>query len=219
MGDQTVPDALLGCWRRNWIRFGDSDSGLGDPDSRVTVIWLQTASGMGDLRIDPDQQPEETDSSCGITVVENTSPLVTADWQDGPTGFAQQAVSNFPEKGWLDWDSPTIMRELAPSGAYVEEWQKLPGSSGEITHLTAPDAPTLTNLYIAGRHYFLALQAAPSSAEIPLHQFSYGVRPDLEAPVSVQLSTVSEVVGTSMNLDFDWVTVSHMSTDGGPDRE
>ncbi len=68
-GVQTVPDALIGCWRRNWIRFGDAgaaedcatedrateDRATEDTatEDRVDVIWLQTASGMGDVRIDP----------------------------------------------------------------------------------------------------------------------------------------------------------------------
>lgn len=224
LGEQTVPDALMGCWRREWIRFrGDNQIAAdGSPDRSVTVIWLQTASGMGDLRLDPQQRPEETNSSCGITLVETTpgedgSPMVTADWLDGPTGFAQQRVSNFPEKGWLTWDSPTVMREAAPSGAYIEEWVKLAGSSGEIVHLNAPDAPTLTNLYIAGSHYFLAVQATPDEQ---LHQFSYGVRaPDAAgvdalaaAHIQIELSTIDTLVGTALRLDYDWTTVSHRSS-------
>lgn len=179
-------------------------------DDSVTVIWLQTASGMGDLRLDPKQQPHQSDSSCGITVVETTqredgTPLVTADWLDGETGFAQQPVSNFPEKGLLTWDSPTLMHEVAPSGAYVEEWEMLAGSTGEVLHQIAADAPTLTNLYVAGSHYFLAVQAHEGEQ---LHEFSYGVRTADQDHIEVQLSTLAARVGAPMNLDYDWTTVS-----------
>lgn len=207
-GDQTVPDALMGCWRRNWIQFRTNSGELAKPDPSVTVIWLQTASGMGDLRLDPNQAPHQTDSSCGITVVETTqledgSSRFTADWLDGPTGFAQQPVSNFPEKGWLTWDSPTIMHERAPSGAYIEEWELLPDSSGDRVHLTAPEAPTLTNLYIAGRHHFLAVQAADGE---PLHQFSYGF--ERQGKITTQHSTIADLTGSTMKIDYDWITVS-----------
>ena len=140
--------------------------------------------------------------------VKAETTLVTADWLDGPTGFAQQPVSNFPEKGLLTWDSASIMHERAPSGAYIEQWEKLPNSAGEIAHLTAPSAPTLTNLYIAGRHHFLAVQA---SAAATLHQFSYGVQSPSRDGVQIQQSTISSLVGTPMNLAYDWTTVSRRS--------
>ena len=201
-GEQTVPDGLFGCWRRNWITVGPD----GDPDRSVSVIWLQTASGMGDLRIDPAQEPTETDSSCGVTVVdETTTPHMTADWLDGDTGFSQQPESSFPEKGWLVWDSPTIMRELAPSGAYVEEWQRLAGSDDVVAHFVANDAATTTNLYIAGRHVFLARRRGAGEQ---LDEYSYGVRSAGTESVTVELSTIVSHVGASMPLDHDWACVS-----------
>lgn len=203
-GNQTVPDALLGCWRRNWIRFGDN----GDLERDVTVIWLQTASGMADLRIDPEQEPDQTDSSCGITVVdESTTPYVTADWVDGESGFSQQPTSSFPEKGWLTWDSDTIMKELAPSGSYVEEWEKLSGSGDTIAHFVARDTPTTTNLYICGRHVLLAVRR--SEAET-VHEYSYGAY-SLDADgdsVVIEHSTLADRVGSAMHLDMDWQDVS-----------
>jgi len=201
-GNQTVPDALLGCWRRNWIRFGDD----GDLERDVTVIWLQTASGMADLRLDPTQAPEQTDSSCGITVVdESTTPHVTADWLDGESGFSQQPISSFPEKGWLRWDSDSIMKELAPSGSYVEEWEKLVDSGGTIAHFLAGDTPTTTNLYVCGRHVLLAVQRSESEA---VHEYSYGVHSPGTDAVVIELSTLAHRVGQSMQLDLIWQQVS-----------
>ena len=209
-GEQTVPDALLGCWRRNWIRFGDD----GAEDTSVTVVWLQTASGMGDVRIDPTQQPHESDSSCGITVVdETTKPYMTADWLDGTTGFTQQPTSNFPEKGWLDWRRPTLLYELAPSGAYVEEWERLDDSTDLLAHLVAHDAATTTNLYIAGRHLFLAQRRGAGGT---VDEYSYGRVGDpndngddrYNNPATIELSTIAEHTGLPMNLAYDWSVVS-----------
>lgn len=201
-GHQTVPDALMGCWRRNWIRFGAA----GRPENDVSVVWLQTASGMGDLRVDPAQPAEQTDSSCGITVVdESTTPYVTADWIDGPSGFAQQAVSSYPEKGWLTWDSPSIMRELAPSGAYVEEWERLPDSGGPVAHLISTDSATTTNLYVAGQHALLAARSANAGG---VHEYSWAVRSPSDDTYLIELSTIAELIGQQLRLDHAWELVS-----------
>jgi len=201
VGAQTVPDRLLGCWRRNWIRFGD-----GDRETDVAVIWLQTASGMGDIRIDPRQQPHETDSSCGITVVdETTSPFPTAVWLDGDTGFSQQAVSSFPEKGWLDWQDDTILFERAPSGAYVEEWEMLDGSMGVVEHHVARGTSSRVNRYTAGCHVMLAVERSSNEA---VHEYSYGIRASSDGPTTIQLSTHAKRIGQAMDLDFDWELIS-----------
>jgi len=204
----TVPEALMGCWRRNWIRFGDD----GELERDVSVIWLQTRSGMCDLRIDTTKPPAASDSSCGVTIVDQTTkPMVTAEWLDGDHGFAQQAVSNFPEKGWLTWDSPIIMRELAPSGAYVEEWERLPGSDGIVAHYQATTAGVRNNLYVAGSH---VMHARERSGDEPVHEFSYGVRlsPATSSPVhdeiSIELSTRRERHGQLMDLDAEWQLVT-----------
>ena len=205
VGDQTVPDALLGCWRRNWIRFGDD----GDLQRDVTVIWLQTASGMGDLRIDPARTPEQYDSSCGLTFVdETTHPYMTADWVDGETGFAQQAVPSFPEKGWLSWQSDSVMLELAPSGAYVEEWERLDGSAGVVAHYADPSAATQTNLYVAGQHFFLAV--ARAAGEL-VHEFTYGIQLPGEAQATAALSTRPSRVGQALPTGDDLQLVSRRS--------
>ena len=202
-GVHTVPAELLGCWQRNWIQFGPD----GELENQVHVVWLQTASGMADVRVDPTQAPHETDSSCGITVVdESTKPYVTADWHDGPSGFGQQTVSSFPEKGWLTWDSPSIMRELAPSGTYVEEWERLPGSGGPTAHLVAPDAPTTTNLYVAGRYALLCVKSAELDG---LHEFSLAARSPGNDRLVIELSTLPGHVGVVLDLDQTWSIASY----------
>jgi hypothetical protein len=206
-GVHTVPTELVGCWQRNWIRFGPD----GELESQVHVVWLQTASGMGDLRVDPTQAPHETDSSCGITVVdESTKPYVTADWHDGPSGFSQQPVSSFPEKGWLTWDNPSIMRELAPSGAYVEEWERLPGSGGPTAHLISLDASTTTNLYVAGRYALLCVKSAEGDG---IHEFSWAARSPGDDRLVIKLSTLPDRVGTALETDQRWSIESYSESE------
>ncbi len=130
---------------------------------------------------------------------------MTADWADGDTGFAQQPVPSFPEKGWLAWDSTSIMRELAPSGAYVEQWERLDGSNGTAVHLVAGDAETTTNLYVAGSHAFFAARRTQLAL---VHEFSYGRLAPAADHVLIELSTRSDRLGQPMTLDFDWHTVS-----------
>ena len=45
-GSVTVPKRLLGCWDRRYIRFSD-----GTEDTSTRVLWVQTLSGVGDIRI------------------------------------------------------------------------------------------------------------------------------------------------------------------------
>lgn len=206
IGEQSVPTALFGCWRRNWIQFGE-----GNPkEADVQVLWLQTVSGTGDLRVSPLQTPIESDSSCGITVVDQaTKPYMTADWHDGASGFSQQPVSRFPEKGWLVWDSPSVMRELAPSGAYVEEWERLPDSVGPVAHLIAPAASTTTNLYIAGGYGFLAVRSNTTGG---LHDFACGRFDAVTGSLHVELaSSPDHADGTRALGDQAWQIVSYQN--------
>jgi hypothetical protein len=205
VGDQTVPARLFGCWRRNWIQFDGQQ-----PEAGPETIWLQTASGMGDLRIEVGQNAAAGDSSCGITVVEETATSVIADWLDGATGFAQQTTSNFPEKGLLSWESPTLMFEHAPSGAYIEEWERQPGSAGAVAHFVSPGDPdtnaaTIANLYLAGTHALLAVQDPEGSG---VHEYSYGTSASRADQATVALSTFPDRVGQPMRLDRDWQLVS-----------
>lgn len=58
---QTVPTKMIGLWERKYIRFlkdnddedqhGDGTDTYGDRQTAERVLWLQTASGFGDMRI------------------------------------------------------------------------------------------------------------------------------------------------------------------------
>ena len=172
IGSQTVPDHMLGCWRRRYIRFED-----GTEDTSTRVIWLQTPSGLADMRISaerPDLSERlqlsdcsddelialaEQDCACGITIVDEfATPYLKATWEGGDSGFMQQPVINFPEDGWFEWkEGGVCMMEYAPSGAYEEDWRLLDNSREFAIHLLRRDSETATNLYVAGAHAVLAV--------------------------------------------------------------
>ncbi len=144
----TVPDLMLGCWKRAWIEFAD-----GTRDDTTTVVWLQTESLMADVRIgaghdglrhraglhdcsvDQLRVLASADASSGFTecgsvdVDADGVRTATASWHTRGHGINFQPVSAFPEPGLMSWnDDATVMIERAPSGAYVEEWRLVPGS-------------------------------------------------------------------------------------------
>lgn len=172
VGNQTVPDQMIGCWLRKYIRFKD-----GSVDDSTHVIWLQTASGMGDMRISAERaifrgqssfadcsdreliSLAEQDCACAVTHFdETTSPYPTASWEIGDSGFMQQTVVNYPEDGWFEWkENGNCMMEYAPSGHYTEDWRLQPNSHTDALHLVCEDSQTTTNLYIAGAHAILTV--------------------------------------------------------------
>jgi hypothetical protein len=181
-GCPTVPEQMIGCWERRSIRFAD-----GTEDETTRVIWLQTVSGVGDIRI-PASRPSlrermgfadcsteellklaEQDCFCGVTLfAADADPFPTATWPKEAYVFRFQPVITFPEPGWIEWrNSGTRMIETAPSGAYEEDWRLEPGSRSFAAHLTKRDAATTRCLYIAGEH---AVYARNRTADLPSHQ-------------------------------------------------
>jgi hypothetical protein len=166
MTSPTVPAELFGCWRRAWIEFAD-----GTRDDTSTVIWLQLQSKMADIRVSADQPGHNrasladcsldelralaaSESSSGYTTC---TPIVigddgvrraTAEWFTRGHGVAFQPVSAFPEPGLLEWnDDGTVLDERAPSGAYVEQWHLIPGTSSGLEHRQRSDG---SEFYVAG---------------------------------------------------------------------
>ncbi len=131
-----VPDLLRGAWKRASIV---NEDGTSDIDS--LVVWLQLDSSMVDVRIPVDiDDPLMCEASTGRTTC---SPIetgadgirrATAEWHTrGPNDIAIHPVSAFPEPGLLEWNEDgSVMIERAPSGAYVEEWHRLPGSTKRL---------------------------------------------------------------------------------------
>ena len=181
-GCATVPEKMIGCWERLSIRFSD-----GTEDKTTRVIWLQTLSGVGDIRI-PASRPHlrdrkgladcskdellklaEQDCFCGITLFDpDAKPFPTASWPKEAYLFRFQPVITFPEPGWIEWrNSGTCMIEKAPSGAYEEDWRLRPDSRSFAAHLTKRDAAHTTCLYVAGEH---AVYARNRRVDLPSHK-------------------------------------------------
>jgi len=155
---KSVPELLWGCWTRDWIRLSD-----GQVDDTTTVVWVQLASRMADVRLSPAVQSLRgrgalsecstedlrlialSDSSSGYTTctpVEHTATgrLATAQWFTGDQGVAFQPVSSYPEPGLLSWaDDDDVMIEQAPSGAYTERWIRTPESGQVLSHSYGED--------------------------------------------------------------------------------
>ena len=168
-GKPTVPPQMMGCWHRRSIRFSE-----GEEDTTTRVIWLQTASGMGDMRIPADRVDlshrtdlstcssdelgarSNQDSGAGINLLDpNARPKPTATWEDGGAGVGYQNYVYFPEPGWFEWRGEDCMMEWAPSGAYEEDWRLQPDSRGRLVHLIGIpglEATPIRQLLVAGDH-------------------------------------------------------------------
>ena len=148
-----MPDLLYGCWKRSWIELSD-----GSIDDSSRVYWLQTPSRMVDVRVAADRPAladrtglhdctidelrsiARSDSSSGytecgpVTLDAGGQRTATASWHTRGHGVNFQPVSAFPEPGLMSWsDDGTVMVERAPSGAYVEQWQLVPGSCDPLS--------------------------------------------------------------------------------------
>ena len=166
--EQTVPDELIGCWRREWIEFAD-----GSRDDTTVVLWLQLESEMADVRVPADRglaaradfhecsldevrSLTASESSSGFTVCTpiaidpDGARRATAEWFTRGNGIAFHPLSAFPEPGLLEWVTDDVLIERAPSGAYVEEWHRLPNTTSPLAHQVDSN----------GRHVYRSGEAA-----------------------------------------------------------
>src|SRR6476619_1599993 len=178
-GSAPVSEKMIGCWERLHIRFSE-----GTEDKTTRVIWLQTLSGVADIRIaasrpnlrgrrgfgdcskDELLKLAEQDCFCGVTLFDpDPRPSPTASCTKEAYLFRLQPVITFPEPGWIEWQgSGTCMIERAPSGAYEEDWRLQSGSRSFAAHLTKRDAKATTCLYVAGEH---AIYARNRAVDLP----------------------------------------------------
>jgi hypothetical protein len=190
-GKRTVPERLIGCWRRNSIAFPD-----GTEDRTTRVIWLQTASGVADMRIAaerPDLRHRdglasctkeellalaEQDCFCAATLFDpTTTPYPTAIWPLSLDLFRYQPVVSYPEPGWLEWRSNgSVMIEYAPSGAYEEDWRLVESTPGFAVHLMRSQDTATECLYVVGDHAIRARgRRRPISEQRPLVDVVHGM--------------------------------------------
>jgi hypothetical protein len=183
---------MIGCWERLYIRFR-----YGLEDRTTRVVWLQTLSGAGDIRIaasrpnlcgrkgladcskDELLKLAEQDCFCGFTLFDPyAEPFPTASWPKDAYLFRFQPLITFPEPGWIEWrNAGTCMIERAPSGAYEEDWRLQSGSRSFAIHLTKRDAATMTCLFVAGEH---AIYARNRAVDLPLDKTLLELAKDAE---------------------------------------
>lgn len=196
-GTRTVPEQMIGCWKRHSITFPN-----GAVDRETRVIWLQTASGVADIRISaerPDLRHREgfesctkeellalaeQDCFCATTLFDPTvKPYPMAIWPPELDIFRFQPVASFPEPGWLEWrDDETVMLEYAPSGAYEEDWRLLETEPEVSIHLVKSGAGISDCLYVTGNHAIRARGRRHSIAQkLPLADVARSLGNDLKA--------------------------------------
>lgn len=135
----SVPDWMLGCFRRRCISFANGDS-----DDQTIVFWVQSRNFSIDLRLPrkPDQVPArklEDYSAAELQVLANYEGWEAISHWNGQQmhwsgGTAFQVTDRWPEPAELRRVG-NCMTEFAPSGAYVEDWRLQPSAPGPLVGL------------------------------------------------------------------------------------
>lgn len=139
-----VPDWVLGCFRRRSITFF-----TGQEDAVTEVVWLQSRGLTADFRRTPPRLPA---ASLAAIVELPLSELVALARVEGGVGrtrwdgelmhwtdwTAFQNHAKWPEPGRLTRVGSSMI-EVAPSGAYVEDWRFQPVSGGPLVGLRLID--------------------------------------------------------------------------------
>lgn len=124
---QSVPDWMLGCFRRRSISFASGES-----DQTTIVYWFQSRNFTLDLRLplncdQPQARPWADYSAAELQKLANYEGWQaecewngdTLRWHDG---CSRQINNRWPEPARL-YRIGNCMIEFAPSGAYVEDWR------------------------------------------------------------------------------------------------
>jgi hypothetical protein len=132
-----VPAWTLGCFHRRSIVYA-----TGADDTLTKVVWVQSHTMTGDLRIPPgrpriaaDDRPEDMDHATLTRLAAAEGSTGETCWQDGMMSW-NWGPSVQPYDKWAE---PALLRrvgasliEFAPSGIYVEDWRHQPSAAGPI---------------------------------------------------------------------------------------
>ena len=205
--DAPAPDWLIGCFRRRSITFFS-----GQCDSSTEVYWLQTRGICVDLRISP-RRPRATGKASLDDFTESELALLArAEGGAARTGWdgvsmrwfdwaAFQIHDKWPEPGCLRRIGDCVI-ELAPSGAYVEDWRMQPSSPGPVVGLQlieerVPGTGEVTHrggaLIVCGDHAALA-RGRSGGTQLPERELfsceaSYALRDPASGDFRIALST------------------------------
>jgi hypothetical protein len=165
-----VPGWTVGCWRRRSITYF-----TGASDLRTQVYWLQTRGLTADLRVAARRPPLPGRGGIdACTPAELLALLAAVEGGLAQTAFAGEQMSwqgwtsfqthaRWPEPGRLARVGDALI-ELAPSGAYVEDWRFQHSPAGPLVGLALleervirPHGPPEIRhrgggLVVAGRH-------------------------------------------------------------------
>ncbi len=170
-GPMAVPRWSLGCFRRRSITYAS-----GQEDTATQVIWIQSHGLTGDLRIPGDRADVSGRGGLSGCSREELASLARAEGAVGESAFVDgrmtwsdwasfQPYDKWPETGELRRIGPCMI-EIAPSGAYVEDWRAQPGSAGALVGLRLISElgvdgvlrPRDGGLMASGEHVLLVLE-------------------------------------------------------------
>jgi hypothetical protein len=183
---QSVPDWMIGCFRRRSISFANGES-----DDQTIVYWMQSRNFTIDLRLPlkEDQVPTRDIADCTpaeLAVMANYEGWEAAShWENNRLrwsgGTALQLTDRWPEEAELQRIG-NCMIEFAPSGSYVEDWRLQPSAPGPLVGLrlveehypqSGESVPRRGGLIICGDHAALVLgRASPLPAGISTKNLS-----------------------------------------------
>ena len=209
--EESVPDWLMGLWRRLSIEEN------GERDTTTQVYWLQTASGFADIRI-PAERPA-VESLVGLTPEQATG----LSQQDGFAGITRligdqcewhhamdyRSFTGKPDVGRLHWEGD-ILVEIGPNGAYKEEWQRV--ATGPTTTMTISDGAAWKKwLVLCGDYFIYVSDDRDFSSVDNLWNFeiSFGQCRHGQKPWEIQLSTLPWKENSSLWKREDMVVDFH----------
>lgn len=180
----SVPDWMIGCFRRRCISFANGES-----DDQTIVYWVQSRNFTIDLRLprDHDQVPARDFADYNakeLEVLANYEGWEAESLWDGVRlnwngGTALQVTDRWPEEAELRRVGNSMI-EFAPSGAYVEDWRLQPSVPGPLVGLklieeyypqTDLHFPRDGGLIFSGEYAALTIGRASSlPSDLPLPQ-------------------------------------------------
>lgn len=152
--NHSIPERYHGVWARTLLQMPRKR------DATTWVRWLQTGLWHGDLRV-----PADADRSTphGLALQQGFAGTTTITRPDKilPELCTWQRTIDFqpprstPDAGHMVFEGPDRLIETGAHAAYLEVWERLPGSLGQRIALAALDAagePTAERLLVSGQY-------------------------------------------------------------------
>ena len=197
----TIPTSLLGSFRRKSITFAN-----GLTDESTVVYWFQSNSFTIDLRLTAKNETDLTQRQgwIGDTQWDEAKQLLSWNVHE-----SYQPRNQWPEPGKLYMIGNSII-ELAPSGAYVEDWRQQ-SHSGPLLGLrirkmrdnTSGEVfPMEGGMIVAGQHI------AFSRARFPWIENKLSGYSTLEEPLALGLVDAFDVENYEVSVALDCTTIN-----------